>query len=264
MRTYSPSPTVRASCVPLYERGWLGLGATPVCMGLGQTGAKVFSAGGTVVTGLLPSLLAHTSIAAFAGPIAAAAAVVVGLIAGFWMAHDQRVAGAKDENAAVNSAVQAWDQSVKAIFDALNSPDPSQSITPAIAAQQLQGVMQTYWQRMLPHMSGPGRSDCSQQGTNCGCSDPYCRNKRCTAGCCVGCFDLQPSMQNLLAVLNSPNGGTAQVLQVYGSKYGAVSRGAYTLTYKPTAIGQLTALTGGIPPWMIAAGAGAALLAFAV
>lgn len=166
---------------------------------------------------------------AFAGPIGAAVGVVVGLIAGFWSAHDARAAGAKDENAAMNSAVTAFDQSIKAVFAAANSTNPAQQITAAQAISLCSQVLQSYWAGMAPHQTGPGRADASNHGASC--SGLTC-NSSCTAGCCVGCLDLTPSIANCIAVFQA-GGGTAQILAVYGSSYGGVARGAYSLTYTP-------------------------------
>lgn len=283
MRTYHPSPTVLAPRVPLYQRGWLGAG-TP-----GAGGAQIIGASSavaaTAATTLLPGSALVTSglLAANMVPlIGTGIAVLGGIIAGLWAKHAARVAGAKDENSAINSAVSTFDSVVKAIFSAANSTDPSTNISAAQAAAQCQQLMQTFWQQMAPHMSGPGRADSSNMGSNCGqvnSADPcsgmiggHKCDKNCTAGCCVGCQDLVPTVAQAVAVFQA-GGGSVKVCTVYGSKYGAAQRSGYTLTYKQPMMnsvtgeissalgGSLGGSVGGVPLWALAA---AGLAAFAL
>ncbi len=193
---------------------------------------------------------------ALGGPIGAGIGALAGAIAGIWASHAARAAGAKSENAALNSAVQAFDASLKAVFAAANSGQ----VTGAQAAQACQTILQNYWQGMVPYMVGPGRSDCSKQGMNCSCSPSNCGTKTCTAGCCAGCFDIMPSISSAVAALSSPTGGTAQISEVYPSKYGTTMRSAYQLTYTPPSAASvagvansLSSSVAGIPLWLIAA-----------
>jgi hypothetical protein len=190
-------------------------------------------------------LLADTAAGSWAGPIGAGVALVVGLIAGFWAAHAARVAGAKDENAAINSAVTAFDQSIKALFDAANKGQ----IQAADAVNVCEQIRQQFWQGMAPHMTGPGRADTSNFGQNCGTVDPsnacaipigaHACDKHCTAGCCVGCHDIMPVIVQAQQVFQA-GGGTVTVCKVYGSHYGANARESYTLTYKPPSAETIT------------------------
>jgi hypothetical protein len=247
---------VREPAYPLYD-GWglhgLGAGA-PISPG-NTIGPWTFIGPATVCKGGGTACSAATSAAqgaaqgfAVGGPIGAGIGAIAGAIAGIWASHAARAKGAKTENAAVNSAVQAFDQSLQAIFAAANSSDPSVSISGAQAAQQVQQVFQNYWQGMAPFMTGPGRKDSSSFGANCGdttlnpagpCAGTphgHMCDSGCTAGCCVGCQDLYPTMLQAVQVFNSPTGGTVQACAVASSKYGASARGDYSLTYTPPTI----------------------------
>lgn len=254
-----------------HGRGLRGLGAAPL-------GPTIVGAGGAIGGSIIGSGVgAFSSLGAAAGPIGAGVAVLVGIIATMWAQHDARAAGAKTENAAVNSAVQAFDASLKAVFQAANSGQ----VTGSQAAGVCQQIFQSYWQGMQPYMSGPGRADSSAGGSKCGdgtlnkagpCKGTpggHKCDKACTAGCCVGCQDLYPTILQAVQVFNSPTGGTVTACNVAGSSYGAVNRGSYSLTYTPPAVdsvaGVADALTsssvGGIPLWVLLAAGGLAAYA---
>jgi hypothetical protein len=255
--------------IPLHQLGWLAeytdhAGHT----NLGADPAKIVGASApiaaTAVTAAISASAASSgaAIGAWAGPIGAGVGVLIGVIAGLWAAHEARVKGAKAENQAINSAVQTFDASIKAIFDAANSPDPAKTVPGPQAAQQVMAVYQQFWAQMVPFTRAPGAADASGGGANCGdqqlnpagpcAGTPHGHkcDKSCTASCCVGCQDLYPTMLQAVAVLNNPKGGTVQVCTVAGSKYGANQRAGYTLTYTPPTIasaasGLLSDLFGG-------------------
>ena len=248
--------TVRAPAYPIYE-GW-GL------HGLGQEGGKILAAtapvAATATTTAITPFLTWAGMASWAGPIGAGVGVLIGVIAGLWAAHAARVAGAKHENQAINSAVQTWDAGLKAIFAAANSSDPSINVSGPTAAAQVQQLWSQFWAQMFPYLHAPGVADSSQGGVNCGSTtlNPAgacagtpgghkCDNS-CTATCCVACQDLYPSMLQAIQVLNSPSGGMVQVCAIARSSYGAQARSSYSLTYNPPAIqgGAGAALTSGI------------------
>ena len=225
--------SIEAPKVPLHQLGWVG--ATPI-------GPAVTSVAAPIAGAITSSLVADTAAGAWAGPIGAGVGAVIGIIAGLWAAHDARVAGAKTENAAVASAVVAFDGSLKAIFQAANSGQ----LAPSDAVSALQQTLGYYWSSMAPYQSGPGRADASHGGAACG--SVKC-NKSCTAGCCVGCLDLTPAITAAIGVFQA-GGGTITVPQVYGDKYGLKTRSSYTLTYTPPSVaqsvtGELAALTSG-------------------
>jgi len=262
---------------PFALSGLRGLGSTPI--GPTVVGASAPIAAAAVT---LPSVSSALGLGAAAGPIGAGIGVLVGVIAGLWAAHDARAAGAKSENQALNSALTAFDASLRAIFQAANTGQ----VTGAQAAQACQQTLQSFWSGMAPYTTGPGRADASGGGMNCGTVNPsapctgmisgHLCNKSCTATCCVGCQDLAPTIWQAVNVFNSPTGGSITACNVAGSSYGATARGSYTLTYTPpaasTVAGGLSALTsgslsapsvGGLPLWAILAGAGLAIYAVA-
>jgi hypothetical protein len=293
--------SVRAPKTPLYLLGDRGLRGLAASRGLGAASAStllplligpaVVSKSGGAVSSALESAAAGAAQGAKFGPIGAAVGAVAGAISGLWASHNARAAGAKNENTALNSAVTAFDGSLKAIFAAANSTDVSSQITPAQAIQLLQQNLQSYWQGMAPFMTGPGRADASSGGSKCSSvvtcnqqSSPGLKcDSGCTAGCCVGCDVLTPTINQAIALFNAGS-GTLNVCEVYGSGYGAVTRPSYTLTYTPPAATAAAAAAGssaipgapatgtsavtgildetiaGIPVWMVAAGVAAVLL----
>lgn len=250
--------TVTRPAYPLYEAGAFG-------HGLGAANAPaILAAGGTIaaagvktaITSAVASGSLPASFGALAGPIGAGVAILASIIAGLWSAHNARVAGATHENQAINSAVQTWDQGMKAIFAAANSSDPSQNVSGSQAAQAVQQLWGQFWATMAPFMHAPGTADTSMGGVNCGsttlnpagaCAGTpggHKCDKDCTATCCVGCQDLYPAMLEAIQVLNSPNGGVVEVCSIAGSGYGANARSGYTLTYSPPAIAAAGASIG--------------------
>jgi hypothetical protein len=266
-------------------RGLGGLGISPgnsvgpwtvigpaVVTGNGSTAASaVASAGEGASAGL-----------ALGGPIGAGIGAIAGAIAGIWASHAARAKGATTENAVVASAVTAFDASLQAVFTAANSGQ----ITGTQAAGLCTTILQSYWQGMAPYQVGPGRADASHGGTACGTlnpagpcigmiNGPKC-NSACTAGCCVGCQDLYPTILAAINLFNSASGGTMTACEVYGSGYGYSGRPSYTLTYTPPApttvagasnavsnvaavATDLSSTVAGIPLWVLLAGGGLAL-----
>jgi hypothetical protein len=254
MRTYAPSaialapiiklgwqPRVEAPKIPFYQFGHLG------------AGAQIISSAAPIATiATTAALHSLTAIGTAAGPIGAAVGAVIGIIAGLWAKHDARVKGAKTENAAVASAVQVVDGALQAIFSGANSG----GITAQDAIQQCTQLLQDYWSRVANYHRGPGQADASNGGANC--TNIKC-DKSCTASCCVGCADIQPSILNCIQVFQA-GGGTARVYKVFGDKYGLQTRAGYSLTYTAPAAGQSisAALTGGsgsMLPLLLLAGA---------
>ena len=246
-----------------------GLGA-PV-----NTGGIAASGAGTAATAAVSHLALFESIAPWAGPIGAGVGAVVGIIAALWSAHEARARGAKTENEFLNSAVTAFDGSLKTIFQAANTGQ----IAATDASGMLQNLLPTFWGSVAQYQHLPGTADASGGGANCGtyiagstqhCSPtgaPKC-DKKCTASCCVGCNDLRPAVLDAIAVFQNPSGGTLNVCQVYGSGYGLNMRSSYSLTYTPpagttgaaaSALGLSGSAVAGIPTWLLVLGGGAAL-----
>jgi hypothetical protein len=232
--------TVRQPAYPLYDGGAFYDGLH----GLGVNAPAIVGAGAPIIAKATTGILTATgTFGSFAGPVGAGIGVLVGVIAGLWAAHNARVKGAKAENQAINSAVQTFGAGLKAIFAAANSSDPTQNVSAADAAQQVQQLWSTFWAQMSPYMHSPGTADTSGGGVNCGSGlNPAgpCQgtpgghkcDKSCTATCCVGCQDLFPTYLQAMQVFQS-GGGTVQACTVYGSSYGAQQRSGYTLTYTP-------------------------------
>lgn len=280
-RRRSPA-TIHAPVIPLRElgaRGLRGLGAplTPAQeIGLTTTAASA------VTTAALTSSAAAATAAgttpliatAFIPVVGVAIAVLGAVIAGLWSAHAARAKGAKNEAQVLNSAIIAFDGSLKAIFAAANSSSAGTNISAQTAIQQLQTTLQNFWAGMAPAEGQPGTADASHGGAGCAsvlvCNQQTAPglpcNKSCTAGCCVGCDVLTPTINQAIQIFQN-GGGTLAVCPVYGSKYGTNSRASYTLTYAPPALSPAAselsaagaALTSGgaiagIPLWAIAVG----------
>jgi hypothetical protein len=247
----------RAPKIPLHQLGWLGAtNITPLVSAGAQVGTPFAASAAVSATGAT-----GMAAGALTAGIGAGIAILVGIIGGLWSAHEARVKGATQENQAINSAVQAFDAGIKAIFAAANSSDPSQNITGTQAAQQCQLLLQQFFAEMAPYTRAPGAADASNGGANCGngqlnpggpCTGTpggHMCDKSCTATCCVGCQDLYPTVLQAQQVFANPQGGTIQVCTVYGSKYGANLRSGYSLTYTPPKIasvsGTVSSLLGG-------------------
>ena len=253
------------------------LGAiTPQEGGILATGASV---GTTIATA--------SAIGAWAGPVGAAAGAIVGVIAGLFAASAARAKGAKEENQAINEYLPAWDQSLQAIFQQANAG----TITAAEAISALQSLMPYWWQAAAQFKGLPGVADASNGGGNCGTYNPQTStpcsptngpgcDKSCTAFCCIGCYDLAPTVAYAAYLFSIPSaqiwaagGVQLNVCTVYSSKYGASQRNSYTLTWNPpktaaTVAGIASAVSGaagvssaatvaGIPVWLLALGAAA-------
>jgi hypothetical protein len=262
-RSHAPAPTVYAPRTPLYLQGWQGLGA--------DVTTTIVGSGGAVASAVVPtSLVSSGAIAAgsLAVPlIGAGIAIVTSVILGLWAAHEARVKGAQTENAQVSSAVQAFDGGMRAIFDAANSNDPAKNISASQAAQAVQQLYSQFWASCCNFTKGPGRADTSNCGANCGgptstsapCAGmPYGHkcDKSCTVSCCVGCQDIKPSVDMAVAVFQA-GGGTVEVCNVAGDHYGLSSRGSYSLTYTKPTIAQSA---GGILSSITGGGGAASLL----
>ncbi len=293
--------TVRAPKTPLYQLGEAGLRGLARSRGMGAAkaplplwlliGPAVVSKSGGAASSALESAAAGAQQGMKFGPIGAAIGAVAGAIAGLWASHAARTVGAKNENTAVNSAIVAFDGSLQAIFGAANSTEVSTQITASEAITLLGQTLESYWQGMAQFMTGPGAADKSNGGTKCSSvmvcnqqSSPGLKcDSSCTAGCCVGCDVVTPTINQAIAIFQA-GGGTLQVCEVYGSGYGATTRPSYSLTYTPPAAaaaataagttatpgapasaaaastGFLSETIAGVPVWMVAAGVAAVLL----
>lgn len=164
----------------------------------------------------------------------------VSLIMGLLATHDKRVQAAKQENAAVAQAIAALDSDLKTIFDALNSGDISEQV--AVAA--LTDVHLWYWAFIQPLQQGATKGPQNTfPATKMSATQPFvacygyaynatceCSGTACTAGCCIGCGAIDPSLSAAIHVVNL-HGGTFQVCVIVENKYGLAQRAAYNITY---------------------------------
>ena len=249
---------------------------TQYLAGLGINAGQVIGASapiaGAATSGIISSVAAGTALASWAGPIGAGVGAIVGVIGGLFAAHAARAKGAKTENDAINAYLPAFDQGLQTIFQQANSGQlaASDAIT---AVNQLWAQ---WWANISPYTSGPGRADASKGGTNCGngqlnpagpCTGTpggHKCDKSCTAGCCVGCQDLYPTILQAIQVFQNPAGGTITACTVYGSSYGASQRGSYTLTYKPPAAAGVAASLGSALNFGGSSGGGSSLFVLAL
>lgn len=190
-----------------------------------ESGVNNVSEGASFLTG-----------AASAG-IGAGIGVVLALGMGALARHEQRYKDATNENAAVQQAVQVFDNDIKTIIAAANAG----TITKDDAIGYLQQTHDYYWQYMSQFQGQPGIASHS-------CSDPTpfagknaCYHgakcdKTCTAGCCVGCNVVNGAIANAIYALNA-GGGDIWVCPVFPStKYKNPGRPGYHLTYKDPGI----------------------------
>jgi hypothetical protein len=150
--------------------------------------------------------------------------------------HIQRTKEAKDENSSLTAAVPQWDKDIKTIVQGYNSGGLS-----AAQVVQLFGVARAnYWAITGPHIQ-PGRNGCQTGSIPKDVADKqFPGMKQCTgdwgAACCVCYADLDNSFNNMKAALaiteKSGKAATANILAVFPSKYGGISRPAYTVTFK--------------------------------
>jgi hypothetical protein len=129
---------------------------------------------------------------------------------------------AKNENAALGQVIPWIQGQIITVFNALNQGQISE--TQAIAA--FQQIATNYWNKMQPLIAGGNPSTCNTSAVDC-------KSHACTAGCCVGCNNINKWISAAIAVVQE-HGGTAQFNQVYGSpKYGYNGQPAFSLKYAP-------------------------------
>lgn len=222
---------VAAPRIPLHSLGYIGDGAQAI-QAAGNTGGAIT---GSIVT----SAATSAGWGAWAGPVGAAVAVGIGLITGLLAAHALRAKQAKDENSAVNLGVSGFDTDLKQIQAAFNS---GQADLPT-SMQAASLILNNYWALTTPHIQ-PQRNGCAG-GSGCpGQAVPvnYCQGS-IGAACCVGCGSIARSINGPDGVLAAMHGtstdpggpNSANIYQVFSSKYGTRARAAYKLTFTPPA-----------------------------
>lgn len=152
---------------------------------------------------------------------------------GLLAAHDLRYKDALNENAAVVQASEVFDNDIQAIFAALNAG----TISEQEGVGYLQQLSEQYWKYVGGFAGKPGvatKSCGTLQGGPVGhgacAKGPVC-DKTCTAGCCVGCNNIEASIANGIAIVQS-GGGTFSVCEIFASpKYKNPGRPGYTISY---------------------------------
>jgi hypothetical protein len=248
--------TVPAPRIPLHQLGWLGRSLGDEAR-IVATSAPIAA---TLTTAAVSSAAAGTAWGAAAGPIGAAVGAVVGIVAGLLAAHEARVKGAKNENAAVDSAVPTFDQAVQTLVQAYNAGQ----IDAGTAAQQIANIDATMFQTLKANVGAPGTAwSIAPKSMNDG-SGAKC-DKSCTVGCCVYNDDLHPAAVLLYQVFNALGSGgkmpsdprvsqsgtsvTVQVPGIASGPFSSYTRGSYSLTLTPpppgSAASLMSSLSGG-------------------
>jgi hypothetical protein len=172
---------------------------------------------------------------AAAGPIGAAIGIIGSVVGGLLAAHTARVAGATAENSGINNIVPAFDADLREI----NAAYRAGQISSTMAVTYLSQVHDQYWQYMgqFAGKPGVGMRPCpsGQVGGpmgkgGCTSGQPLC-DKGCTAGCCVGCSAINGSIANCIWAVQTKYHGPVAVCEVFGSKFGAIDRAGYQLSW---------------------------------
>lgn len=194
--------------------------------GAGQIGTTVASQTVKSSGGAL-GMSAATAVPVIGAAIGVAVAIGGALLA----AHKARLAGATNENQAVDQYVPVFDSFVKQVTAAYNA----KQIPAAQCASLCQQFDQAIYQAFKGFVGKPGTAWSDTNGMAGKC------DKTCTVGCCVYFGDLGPVLNNISAVLGYQtskwgkgdpriSGRTVTVPKVYPSKYSSYSRESYSIT----------------------------------
>ena len=175
------------------------------------------------------SFFSGAATAGITGGIGIALALGMGALA----RHEQRYKDATNENAAVQQAIQVFDNDIKTIIAAANAG----TITTDEAKEYLQQTHDFYFQYMSGFQGQPGVAsrpcaDPSAFANKNACFHGGKCDKGCTAGCCVGCNVVNGAIANAIYALDA-GGGDIWVCPVFPSpKYKNPGRPGYHLKYK--------------------------------
>ena len=194
-----------------------------------------------------------------AGPIgcgvgAATAAIKVGITD--LTQHTARLQDAKNENAALDALIPAYDADMASVQAAFNS-GAADAATCVSALTQVDSYIYQYLRQQVgkPGTAWGGPTT-TALGSKLNPSYSAPCNSGCTAGCCVYLNNLRPpifghasqiSMGSIQAV--QQGGGTVTFPEVYppdDTAYGNFSRAAYTLSFKapPVAVSLVNSILG--------------------
>lgn len=229
---------------------------------LGTVVQAATTGGAAVGAGAATAAIAGTSIVT--GLATAGIGAGIGILLALFAAHEARVAGAKDENAAVNIAAPNAQSELQQIVSLYNSGQ----LTAQQALQYTAQVASNFQSAIAPHQTGAG-----QHATTCAASGSTPCNKNCTAGCCVYCNTILQWVSAVTQAI-SAGGGTAQLSGISGlAKYNGIVMAPITLTVTAPAAGSAAGVAGvasdltsgtvaGIPVWLLVVVAAGAAYAY--
>jgi hypothetical protein len=210
---------------------------------INATTASIVSTAGATGLGFATMAASSAGVTAL-GAATLGVGAVIGIGLTLWMGHVQRAKNARDENAVLNQLVPAFSQSLLTEFDALNK----KQVSPTTVLQDLEQIRQTYWGAIAPYQTKTGQHThpCAplqqSDALNTGEYAPGCYpwisatkqttpcDKSCTAGCCVGCDYVEPTICAAKAIIMN-GGGTIKTHAVGGSKYGYAGQPSFTLSW---------------------------------
>lgn len=161
---------------------------------------------------------------------------ILGVVGGLLKAHEVRLRNAKNENQYIQQVTAAYDEGLKQLFSDANAGNltASEAINECHAISKWCWDQISSWQGQAGIAATPCVSNFHPAPPDADNNDGTICNKQCTAGCCVGCNDLDSGIENCIYVF-SQGGGTAKIPTVNPSpsKYDNPGRVGYTLTYSP-------------------------------
>lgn len=271
---YLASPAARYAPNLYRRRRFLGTVEQSATTGAASVGAAAASAAIHAA-----SIGASVGASAAIGAATAGIGAAIGIILALFAAHQARVAGAKNENAAVNLAVPNAQSELQQIVSLYNSGQ----LTASLAAQYVAQVAANFQAAIAQYQTGAGQHSIAcvagssvNSKTGSWASTPC--NKNCTAGCCVYCNTILQWVSAVTQAITA-GGGTAQMGGITGdAKYAGMNLPAWTLNVTPPAPGSVAGVTSdltevaaditsgatvaGIPVWAIALLGAGALYAF--
>ena len=197
-----------------------------------EFGALAGGAGAGVGAGFAAAGASGAAAGAVTGAVTFGVGALVGLAAALWAKHEQRIKGAKTENAASNMIVPAWVESMYGINAAYNAGQ----IDSMTAVAELRDLRARVFNAFIQYNHQPGvnwAGGGSQPGLagspkywSVGCS------KHCTIGCCIFNNVIGPAIANsILTLLGKQRGPVNVPVMSPSPKYGFKGQAAFSLTW---------------------------------